>query len=191
MEAGFKTLLSAIFEVPHEWVSSSEVENFLRSTLAEYDPKNFVSLRLGLSGEKPKTWKQVAEAVNSSEKNVKRSYGWRMRGLRSPKVLKPLAEKLLAAGEVLPELLSIYEVLSGSVRDWPIEYLMLQTITINPLKNAGIMTVGQLADLSGVELLRVPAFGYKGLNEVYEALQRHDISGQSCPCCGQLLPVSA
>jgi len=47
--------------------------------------------------------------------------------------------------------------------------------TLNALKNFGITTVGELVSKTEVELLLLPNFGRKSLNEIKEALFEHEI----------------
>ena len=56
--------------------------------------------------------------------------------------------------------------------DSPIESLGLSVRAFNPLKRAGIKTVGELRKLTDNELLDLRSFSLKNLREVRQALQQ-------------------
>jgi len=61
------------------------------------------------------------------------------------------------------------------VRDMPIDDLDLGVRSLNCLKREGIMTVGDLVSRSEQELLCIPNFGRKSLEEVRERLREHNL----------------
>jgi hypothetical protein len=87
------------------------------------------------------------------------------------------AEMLLdkPLGDII-DLLSRHQ--NRRANETPIEVDDLSIRTANCLKNEGIATYEKLARMSEAEVLRIPNFGRKSLNELKEALLARSQAGQ-------------
>jgi DNA-directed RNA polymerase subunit alpha len=78
-------------------------------------------------------------------------------------------------GEVAPEAITEAPVMHG-MENFPIEELELGVRSYNCLKREGIQTVGDLVSKTEAELLNIPNFGKKSIDEVQDKLTERGLS---------------
>jgi DNA-directed RNA polymerase subunit alpha len=84
-------------------------------------------------------------------------------------------DKIEGLGEAMPET-AVEAPVTHGMENFPIEELELGVRSYNCLKRVGIETIGDLTSKSENELVAIPNFGRKSIEEVREALATHGLT---------------
>lgn len=90
-------------------------------------------------------------------------------------ISKKEVEEMVAAANAMPEEVSAVEAVDDEVGSWKVEDLPISKRSKSGLLAGGYQTVGDLSNIKKSDLLELPGFGSKSLNEVVELMSQYGI----------------